>query len=199
MGTTCSVRALPKPAPPRDQVTASSPNLNPAYISEDPDTWGSHSMRLATTRETSAVMFCGLSSIKALAPLTQNLPGRVTNTCHVCHSGPLRELVGLTVSTRVLPVSYSATSVFLQSRRDRRNSVKFSATMYNYLCHTEVFSVGVGMKHSFKSYYPKPLDVKSHCDFINDTVRIISRGTTRIQYMRFPILHLTYLKSGKRI
>lgn len=112
VGTTCSVRALPKPAPPRDQVTASSPNLNPAYISEEPDTWGSHSMRLATTRETSAVMFCGLSSIKALAPLTQNLPGRVTNTCHVCHSGPLRELVGLTVSTRVLPVSYSATSVF---------------------------------------------------------------------------------------
>lgn len=55
------------------------------------------------------------------------------------------------------------------------------------------------MKHSFRSCYLRLYDIKSHSDFTNHAARITSKGTIRIYYKFFPILHLTYLESGKVI
>lgn len=128
---------------PRDQVTASSPNLNPIYISEEPDRCGPHSICLTTTTDTSTVTSLGLSSIISPPP-SDSETTRENNKYLPCLS--LRSIKRACwpdcqyfAKSSVLPISL-VNQWFLQSRMDRRNRVKFSDKVYNK-SHRGIFNL----------------------------------------------------------
>lgn len=186
---------------PKDQVTASSSNLNAVCISEEPETQGPHRRHLTITPHCRYVQcdvpqpqqHYSMSSLRFRE--LQKGGQRLAMSVIPVHSRSLLVWLPVFYKSSVLPVFLNATR-FVFHQWGIKQTI-FSDKMYDKI-HGGIF-IFRRNEAFFQKLLSKPIYWKLHHDFINHTSRIISRGTTKIHYQLFPILCLIYLESGKGI